>query len=51
MALSEDWSEWWRRLLAFSPDRSLEAVDILRQRYVEEMQQTARFKQHARRMH
>jgi len=53
MALSKDWSEWWRRLLAFafSPDRSLEVVDILRQRYVEEMQQTERFKQHARRMH
>lgn len=51
MAFSEDWSEWWRRLLAFSPDRSLEAVDILCQRYVEEMQLADRLKQHARRMH
>jgi rubrerythrin len=48
---SKDWAEWWRRLLGFSPDRSLEAVDILRQRYVEEMQQADRFKQYARRMH
>ena len=51
MGESKNWFEWWRRLLAFSPDGSFEAVDILRQRYVEEMQQTDRFKQYAQRMH
>lgn len=51
MALGKDWSQWWRRLLGLSPDRSLEAVDILREWYVDEMQQADRFKQYARRMH
>ena len=51
MAFSNDWSEWWRRFLAPSPGGDQKAVDILRQRYVEEMQQTDRFKQHAQRMH
>jgi len=51
MPFKKNWSEWWRRLLAFSPDRSLEAVDVLGGRYVEEMQQTDQFKQHAQRMH
>ena len=51
MAFSNDWSEWWRRFLASSPDGDQKAVDILRQRYVEEMQQADRFKQHAQKMH
>ena len=51
MAFTKDWSEWWRGFLDLTTDGSCTAVDILRQRYVEEMQQTDRFKQHAQRMH
>ena len=51
MPFRKNWSAWWRRFLAFWPERPLAAVDILRQRYVEEMQQADRFKQYARRMH
>jgi bacterioferritin (cytochrome b1) len=51
MAFSKNWSEWWRGLLAFSPDRYLGAMDILRQRYVEEMQRIERFTRHAEKMH
>ena len=51
MAFTKDWSEWWRGFLDLPIDESRAAVDILRQRYVEEMQQADRFKQHARRMH
>ena len=52
MALSKEWSERWRRFLGTSPEgNGKAAVDILRQRYVEEMQQTDRFKQHAQKMH
>jgi len=51
MPLSKDWSEWWRRFLDLAPDESANAVDFLRQRYVDEMQRLERFKQHAERMH
>ena len=51
MAFSKDWPEWWRRFFGPSPDGYQKAVDILRQRYVEEMQQSDRFKQYAQRMH
>jgi bacterioferritin (cytochrome b1) len=51
MGFRKDWSEWWRRFLDLSQDNSRRAVDVLRQRYVEEMQQTGRFKQHAEKMH
>ena len=51
MPLSKDWSEWWRRFLDVAPDESANAVDFLRQRYVDEMQRIERFKQHAEKMH
>jgi rubrerythrin len=51
MPFKKNWSQWWRRFLDFAPDASLEALDILRQRYVEEVQQAGRFKQYAQRMH
>jgi hypothetical protein len=51
MAFSKDRSKWWGGFLDLTSDESRTAVDVLRQRYVEEMQQTDRFKQHARRMH
>jgi bacterioferritin (cytochrome b1) len=50
MALSNDWWGWWRRFLDLAPDESPNAVDFLRQRYVEEMQRIERFKQHAEKM-
>jgi len=51
MAFSDDWSAWWRGFLGSPPDGDLEALEVLRQRYVEERQQIERFKQHAQRMH
>ena len=51
MLFSKNWSKWWRRFLDLAPDESPSAVDFLRQRYVEEMQQIERFKQHAEKMH
>ena len=52
MAVRKEWSEWWRRFLGSSPEgNGNAAVDILRRRYVEEMQQIDRFKQHAQKMH
>lgn len=51
MAFSKNWSEWWRRFLDLSTDESRTVVDILRERYVGEMQQVDRFEQYARRMH
>ena len=50
MAFSKDWSEWWRRSLGSPPGGDRKALDILRQRYVEEMQAVGRFKQHAQEM-
>jgi bacterioferritin (cytochrome b1) len=51
MAFSKDWSKWWRGFLGTAPDRDRAALEILRQRYVEEMQAAGRFKQHAQKMH
>jgi len=52
MALSNEWSEWWRRFLGTGPDENSEAAaDILRRRYAKGVQQTDRFKQHAQKMH
>jgi bacterioferritin (cytochrome b1) len=48
MAFSKDWS--WRRFLGPPPDGDRKALDVLRQRYVEEMQAAGRFKQHAQKM-
>jgi bacterioferritin (cytochrome b1) len=42
--------EQWRRFLGFSGDGYRKAVEILRQRYIEEMQHAKRFTQHAQRM-
>lgn len=50
MAFSKHWSEWWRRFLGPPPGGDRKALDILRQRYVEEMQAAGRFKQHAQEM-
>jgi bacterioferritin (cytochrome b1) len=50
MAFSKNWSKWWRGFVGTSPDRDPVAIEILRQRYVEEMQAAGRFKQHAQKM-
>jgi len=50
MAFSKSWSEWWRRFLGLSPDGYRKAVEILRQRYVEEIQHLQRYTKHAERM-
>ena len=44
MAFSKNWSEWWSRFLGSPPGGDHKALDILRQRYVEEMQAAGRFK-------
>ncbi len=47
----KDWSRWWRDFLGTSLDRDRVAIEILRQRYVEEMQAADRFNQHAQKMY
>ena len=52
MTLNKEWSTWWRRFLGSSPEgNDNAAVDILRRRYLQKMQQADRFKQHAQKMH
>jgi hypothetical protein len=52
MDLRKEWSEWWPCFLGTSPEGNGEAaVGILRRRYVEQIQQANRFKQHAQKMH
>jgi rubrerythrin len=46
----KSWLEWWRRFLGLSPTGYRKVVEILRQRYIEEIQQVKRFTQHAQRM-
>ena len=50
MNLRQNWSEWWRRFFDLSRDNSHRVVDVLRQRYVVEMQQYDRLEQHAEKM-
>jgi bacterioferritin (cytochrome b1) len=50
MAFSKNWSEWWSRFLGSPPGGDHRALDILRQRYVEEVQAAGRFRQHAQEM-
>lgn len=45
------WAAWWRDFFGTSPDRDRVAIEILGQRYVEEMQAADRFNQHAQKMH
>jgi bacterioferritin (cytochrome b1) len=50
MASGKNWSQWWRRFLDLGADESTNAVDVLTQRYVGEMQSIERFMQHADKM-
>ena len=51
MHASKDSSNWWCRFLGASSDKNGDAVTILSQRYGEEREGAARFKQHAQSMH
>jgi bacterioferritin (cytochrome b1) len=51
MAFSNAWSNWWRGVLGPPPDTNLKVIEILCQRYVDEMQRIERFKQYAEKMH
>jgi len=51
MDFRQDWSKWWRGFLGTSPDRDLAVIEILRQRYVDEMQGISQLTQHADKMH
>ncbi len=51
MPLSKDWSKWWRGFLGTPPDRDAAVIEILRQRYVEEMLGIGRLTNHADKMH
>jgi rubrerythrin len=50
MTVSNSWSEWWRRFLGLASNGYERAVEILRQRYIEESQHVARFSRHAEKM-
>lgn len=47
---AKSWLEWWCCFLGLSPTRYRQVVEILRQRYIEEIQHVKRFTQHAQRM-
>jgi ferritin len=51
MSFSNNWSEWWHGLIDPAREKFRKVIEILRERYVEEMQHAERFKQYARRMH
>jgi bacterioferritin (cytochrome b1) len=50
MSLSKNWLEWLRGFVGLSPDGYRKVVEILRGRYIEEIQHVKRFTQHAQRM-
>lgn len=50
MVQSKRWSRWWRKFLGLSPDSYHKAVEILRERYVDESRHVTRFTQHAQKM-
>ena len=51
MDFRQDWSNWWRGFLGTPPDSDQAAIEILRQRYVEEMQGIGQLTKHADKMH
>jgi rubrerythrin len=50
MAESKRWSRWWRKFLGLSPDGYHRAVELLRERFLDESQHVTRFTQHAEKM-
>jgi len=51
MDFRKDLSNWWRGFFGTSADKNCKAIEILRQRYGEEMQGMDRLAQHADKMH
>ena len=51
MSFRNNWSKWWRGLVDPAGEKFRKVIEILRERYVEEMQQVESFKQYGRRMH
>ena len=51
MAFSKGWVKWWSRLLGNSFDRDRVTIEVLRQRYVDELQGISQLTQHAHKMH
>ena len=51
MAFSKGWVKWWSRLLGTSFDRDQVTIEVLRQRYVDELQGISQLTQHAHKMH
>ncbi len=51
MAFNQDWSKWWRSALGVAPDGEPAALEVLGQRYVEEMQGQSQLTRHADQMH
>ena len=50
MVFRKNWSRWWQRFLGIASETP-QVIDLLRQRYVEEMQRIESFEQHAEKMH
>ena len=50
IAFTNVWSKWWREFLGAARDRDRVAIEILRQRYIEEMQGIAQLTKHAHTM-
>jgi bacterioferritin (cytochrome b1) len=51
MDIKRDSWNWWRRFLGIPADRDQAAIEILRQRYAEEIQAVGQLTQHADKMH
>ena len=45
------WATWWRGFLGTPPDRDQVALEILRQRYIDQRQGESQLTQHADKMH
>jgi len=50
MDFSKDWSNWWRGFLGTPSDKDRATIEILRQRYTEEMQGIGQLTQHGHKM-
>lgn len=51
MVFSKGWVNWWSRLIGTTSDRDRVPIEVLRQRYVDELQGVSRLTQHAHKMH
>jgi bacterioferritin (cytochrome b1) len=46
-----DWATWWRGFLGTPPDRDRVALEILRQRYIDQRHRESQLTEHADKMH